>query len=937
MSELREAQREVVETGTFLESVLDTSADAIFVVGPDRKPAFMNATARAIAAETDEGLPWNIASIDGDDPSRDAYPLVRALNGEEAVRTQVVTRVNGAVQTWDVDARPMRDSAGALVGAVAVCRDITEAQDRARRDAGRQAFIDSMLHSSADAIIAIDAEFVIRYSNSTAHDLFGAVVPGSRILDNPSDIASVDGEPPTADNLPLQRALNGETDVHTELVLGGASDGLIVEAVANPIATPDGTVVGAVSVYRDVSEERRVREREAAQRSFVDAMLDDLEEGIAALDVLTDEEYRNSAARGIGIPHPGSGEPLPFTMLDGSPVPEDLIFRAMSGDEEPPFEMQHAETGRVYLARTRGVRSAEGVLGAVFTASDITEMRGVTEQLQIQSAAMEATITAMFITDATGTIEWVNRAFTEMNGWSSDEAIGENPRILKSGRQGPAHYRELWETILSGKPWSGRVVNRKKDGTHYVVDQWVTPILDSSGAVTHFVAVHDDVTAQVEAEAKVLHLATHDVLTDLPNRRLFLEHLEGAVARARRHEQTLGVLMLDLDRFKDVNDTLGHQSGDELLRQVATRLKERVRRTDTVSRFGGDEFAVLVDDAGLEGVEQLAKDLIAALSSPFEVLGHTVRSGTSVGISMGNGESVPQRLLEEADMALYVAKDRERGTFALYAPEMGEHNRRLLELGSELGDAIRAGVLEIVYQPVFDLRTGRVSQLESLLRWPRPDGSLARPDEFLAAAAEQGILGDLGRWVLETVCKQVAEWRERGLQPPVVAINIADEERRNRRWGNSFARSLDALRVPASALAIEVTETAAMAAAEDNVRSIRALRSDGLHVTLDDFGTGLSSLLHFKRLPIDRMKLPRVFVADILSDTSSGALVRASALLAHSVRARLVAKGVETEAQLQEIRRLGCQEVQGHLLGSAMSAEEVAEVFQVAHPSFHGG
>jgi predicted signal transduction protein with EAL and GGDEF domain len=304
-------------------------------------------------------------------------------------------------------------------------------------------------------------------------------------------------------------------------------------------------------------------------------------------------------------------------------------------------------------------------------------------------------------------------------------------------------------------------------------------------------------------------------------------------------------------------------------------------------------------------------------------MGHTVRTGTTIGIAMAEHGMTADALLARADMALYAAKERERGTFEVFAESMSEETEQRRQLSEDLRTAIDDGGLELGFQPVFDLASGSMTSVEALVRWPQPDGSVLLPDDFLPAAGEAGLLPMLGTRVLRAIAESIAEWDARGIAVPPVSFNVSIDELRNRRWAQMLSVVLEEFAIAPNRLVVEVTEDVVNRAAEDNLRALRSLREQGLGLTLDDFGTGLSSLLHFKRLPVDRIKLPRVFVADVLNDVSSGALVRASALLAHSVSARLVAKGVETVAQLEEVRRLGCQEVQGFLTNEPMSRKDL--------------
>lgn len=935
VTELRAVERALDEGRAFLQMVLDASPDVIQFTDPEGRMVLMNAAAKALFPEPEQR---RLYALDGRPLEPSEFPSRLALATGEPVFARVLTETAaGARRLWEAHARPTYADSGELLGSVTVSRDMTEAAELTAADVERQSFIRSLLRSTADAVVAVDISLNVQYVNPRAAEFFGYLAEGSSILDAPSDIVAVDGAAPSPENLPLERALRGEENVVVELEVRGPDQRLILAGLTNPIRDADGDVTGAVGVYRDVTEQQRATRREAARIQFTLQMLDSMSEPLAALNVLTDEEYLNSAARSLGIPGPGSDLPLPFTRPDGSPLDEGILFEAMSGRPRERFEMVHKETGRVFVASARGIETEDGVLGGVLTARDITELREAFQQLEVQSAAMDATITAMFITDVEGTIEWVNTAFTNLTGYSAEEAIGENPRILKSGVQPPEHFTEMWQTILSGRPWQGRLTNRTADGRNVVVDLWVTPVVDENGDITHFVAVQDDVTSEVEAEEIILHMATHDALTDLPNRRLFLEHLDQAIARAERSNGSLGVLMLDLDKFKDVNDALGHPAGDTLLREVAKRLLSRVRGTDVVARLGGDEFAIIVDDADLEGTRIVARDIIVALSREFQILRHEVRSGTTIGLAMYSPGTTAEQLLDRADLALYAAKDKERGTLEVYVPEMGEQTRQRAEMAAELRRAIANEELTLDYQPIFDIDSGSVTSIEALVRWVREDGSILYPASFLGAAAESGLLPSLGRWVLDAVCSQASAWAREGRSPPPIAINVSPQELRSKGWGRLLSQALTRARIGPSALAIEVTEAGLLVAADDNLAMLTDLRARGLHLTLDDFGTGASSLQHFRRLPVDRIKIDRLFVHDVNREVSSGAIVQASALLADSVGAKLVAKGAESVEQLSAVRRLGAQEAQGFVLERPLEASEIAALFHVDHPILSAG
>ncbi len=397
------------------------------------------------------------------------------------------------------------------------------------------------------------------------------------------------------------------------------------------------------------------------------------------------------------------------------------------------------------------------------------------QQLRLQGAALASVGNAVFITDPNGAIEWVNESFTRLSGYRLDEAIGQTPRILKSGQQDNAFYVEVWSTILSGRLWRGELSERRKDGSVYLVNQTITPIRDPDGAIAHFVAIHEDITERKAAEARFEYVAEHDVLTGLANRTVFQRSLTEAMTRAKRNGTMLGVMFLDLDRFKIINDSLGHISGDQLLKAIASRLRAAVRSTDVVARLGGDEFAIIQTDlVQNSGSVTLARKLLELIAEPIMLDSQEVGTSASLGITIyPNDESEPEQLLKNADLAMYRAKSEGRNRYRFFSPQMNEDVQARHALENDIRQALEHHEFSLQYQPEINQGTRRIIGVEALLRWQRDGRGLVSPSEFIAVAEDCGLIIPLSQWVLDEACTQNRAWQDAGFAPIVVSINIS--------------------------------------------------------------------------------------------------------------------------------------------------------------------
>ncbi|MBS1212863.1 MAG: diguanylate cyclase, partial [Proteobacteria bacterium] len=506
------------------------------------------------------------------------------------------------------------------------------------------------------------------------------------------------------------------------------------------------------------------------------------------------------------------------------------------------------------------------VRGYVGTITDITTIKLGEERLRQAAVVFENAHEGIMVTDAEERILMVNRAFSEMTGYASEEVLGQTPRVLKSGRHDREFFASLWQKLAFAGQWQGEIWNRRKDGEVFPELLSISAVMDDAGQVTQYVGIFADISQIKDATAKLEHLAHHDALTGLPNRLLLFARLEHSLDMALREHKQLALLMLDLDRFKDVNDSFGHLAGDELLQQVATRLTHRLRGIDTITRLGGDEFAILLEDLSHpQDAAQVAYEIIEALNEPWRLSNNAeVRIGTSVGISLfpEHGQT-SQELLQHADAALYRAKEEGRSSFKYFSDDLTRAARRRINMESLLRRAIKQDELQVRYQPQIEIASGRIVGAEALVRWQSPEEGLIDPVRFIPVAEETGLIAAIGEWVLRETCRQGRQWLDEGLPPLNLAVNLSPHQFRYGDINSTVAAVLAETGFPARHLELELTESALMEREAEAVKTLRNLRDLGVHLAIDDFGTGYSSLAYLKRFPLDVLKIDKSFIDDI--------------------------------------------------------------------------
>ncbi|HEC18522.1 MAG TPA: EAL domain-containing protein [Gammaproteobacteria bacterium] len=535
----------------------------------------------------------------------------------------------------------------------------------------------------------------------------------------------------------------------------------------------------------------------------------------------------------------------------------------------------------------------------------------------------ESTLEGIMITNTKSIILAINPAFTRITGYTADEAIGRTPKILHSGRQNKVFYADMWQTLLNTGHWQGELWNRRKNGEVYPEWLAITAIHDDNGKVNEYAALFSDITEQKRNEEQLAHQACHDILTDLPNRLLFDDRLSMALAHAQRNNSMLAVIFLDLDRFKNINDSLGHSVGDRVLQSVAGRLTRNIRQEDTAARMGGGEFTILLPHIPhADNAAELAEKILGAIEQPLYLDDHELFVTASIGISVYPGDAgQAESLMKNADTAMYRAKERGGNNYQFYTPAMNTRALERLTLENSLRHALKRNQFLLYYQPQIHLGTGQIVGVEALLRWRTEEGELISPAEFIPLLEETGLIIPVGAWVLQQACMQNSAWQAAGLPPLRIAVNLSARQFGQQDLVSHVLNCLEKSGLEAGYLELEITESIMMDAVDGKLEVLKALRHAGLQLAVDDFGTGYSSLSYLKRLPVDTIKIDQCFIRNAAHDPEDAAIVKAIITLAHDLKRRVIAEGVETREQLSLLHTLGCDEIQGYLFSRPLAAE----------------
>lgn len=574
------------------------------------------------------------------------------------------------------------------------------------------------------------------------------------------------------------------------------------------------------------------------------------------------------------------------------------------------------------------------IIGSVVTFNDITDKLHAEKQMRLSAKVFENSREGVIITDADNRIVTVNNAFTEITGYTREEALWQNPRILKSGEHGPDFYTAMWQSITKQGHWQGEIWSRRKNGEVYPEWLSISTVTDTRGAITHYIGLLADISERKSADERIRYLAQYDALTGLPNRALFQDRLLQAMANAQRDGEKFAVLFLDLDRFKTINDSLGHPIGDRLLQQAAARLTASVRPIDTVCRQGGDEFVIiLLQIKNAADPALLAQKILASISQPYDIDDLELHVTPSIGIAIypEDGRDT-ESLIKNADAAMYHAKENGRNNYQYFTENLNARAFERLSLENSLRRALERREFLLHYQPLVNLGSGAIIGAEALIRWQHPDFGLVPPDKFIPVAEDCGLIVPIGEWVIQEACRQNKAWQDAGLAPIPVAVNISALQFRQKNLEEVIQRILTESGLAAGHLEIELTESAIMKGAESTVETLLRFKKMGLRLSVDDFGTGYSSLSYLKRFPIDKLKIDRSFVRDVSIDPDDAAIASAIIAMAHRLRLRVIAEGVENQDQLDFLLQEGCDEAQGYHYSKPLPADGLERLLREGKP-----
>lgn len=605
-----------------------------------------------------------------------------------------------------------------------------------------------------------------------------------------------------------------------------------------------------------------------------------------------------------------------------SSIFEEVVISVQSGQKEV---LETIKTP-VYDTET------QEIIGVLGVARNISERKKSEDSLRLAASVFANTVEGVMITTADNIIIEVNKAFSDITGYSHEEALGETPKLLRSGKQDDHFYQKLWQSLNDEGVYRGEFINRRKDGSLFPIWQTITAVKDNTGELTHYVAVFSDISQIKASQEKIQHLAYHDSLTGLPNRLLLKEHLDFSIKRAKRHSQPFTLMYLDLDNFKYINDSFGHSEGDELLCFVAAFLQQSIREEDFVARIGGDEFVLVFHElADSEDAGHLAKKLLDKLLKALPLKHHQVNISASLGLCMypQDGDSSDE-LMRNADSAMYRAKRSGRNTFQFYTRELTQTVKERVEIESQLRQAVKNNELLLHYQPQLNLTTGRIEGVEALLRWYHPEHGLIPPDKFIPIAEETGLILPIGEWVLDAAVKQAKVWQEQNIHVGKVAVNIAGQQIQNGDLADIVEQALTTHQLNPNYLALEVTETFMMQHEQTAITQLNLLSDMGIELAIDDFGTGYSSLSYLKQLPIHKLKIDRSFISGIPLDKDDMVISKTVIALGESLNFKIIAEGVETQEQADFLQQVGCHEAQGFLFSKPLPAHELEAYYQTA-------
>ncbi len=823
------------------------------------------------------------------------------------------------------------DEVGNALRSIGTVQDITEHYQQEQKSAELHAMLQALVEATSDAIFVKDIEGRYVLANNATASTIGAtkneIIGADDFKFFPVEIA----EQFRAND---RNTITLGKNVTYEELLQIDEKKMSYLATKGPLVI-NGEVRGTFGISRDITTRKQAQQQLAqAGEEWTEAM-DQFDDAVYLVDL------DNNLLR---------GNDNFYSMINSTPEEAvgkktvDLIHKESDSSSCPVCK---AKTERREVVITLEGNNANNPLGYPIEVStkligksggdptgimvsihDLRHSRKTESSIQLAAKVFSSSLNAILITDQTGIIQQVNPRFSEITGFSQEEAIGKSPNILKSDHHNEHFYQQLWSSLIENGQWEGEIWNRRKNGEVYPIWQSISSVHDASNKVSHYIGTFSDISEQKNSAERIHRLAHYDVLTNLPNRALFNDRFQHALDRAHRSGERVALIFMDLDRFKQINDSLGHSAGDALLSQVAQRLKQQIREDDTIARLGGDEFVISLEEISQDRDPKLvAEKLMRAFDKHFMVQGHELVVTSSIGISIYPTDAQDaDSLIKFADMAMYRAKAKGRNNYQFYSIEFSERMMERLVLESELRHAVARDELILHYQPQLDLDSGRLVGVEALIGWNHPERGMVPPGIFIPIAEESGLILDIGEWVLRSACKQAASWIDKGLDIDSVSVNLSGFQIQRGNIVEMVSHILEETNLPAAHLELEILETYIMQHAEQDFSVFNGLRELGVGLAIDDFGTGRSSLGYLKRLPVGKLKIDQSFVMDIPMDSDDMAIIKAIVALAQTMQLTVVAEGVETAEQVIFLKGLGCDLIQGFYFSHPISPEEIEKM-----------
>ena len=622
-----------------------------------------------------------------------------------------------------------------------------------------------------------------------------------------------------------------------------------------------------------------------------------------------------------------------FRMVTANPANKEAVAcirNSRNGQRQPPYEIEiNHSSGRLCCIEVLETPISEGgkVIAVEGIAHDITERKSAEEELRMTSSVFSNSTEAIMITSAEGRIIRVNQSFVDITGFSAAQVVGKNVEKFRSERQAEAFYAGVTAELMENNLWEGEMWKTRSNGEEYLVWNRVMSVKNSLGKTVQYISIFSDITESKRSQERIRYLAHYDVLTDLPNRQLFSERCQQALADARRHLTKVGIVFMDLDNFKLINDSMGHQIGDKVLQAVAQRISQVIRAGDTLARLGGDEFILLFKDIGdEETISRVVEKIGGEFDHPFEIGNSKLRITMSIGISVcpDDGRDA-DTLIKNADAAMYQAKLSGRSIYRFYTPEMTQNAQRRIQLENELYRALENSEFRVFYQPQYSLKEKTLVGAEALIRWQHPSKGLLTPEKFLPVAEESRLIVHIGEWVIDQVCRKIRHWMCEEYDIPAISVNIAGVQLSNGGLFDVIKAAIEKHEIKPELLKLEITEGLIMNPTSGNgdpvITQLNALRDLGVSIAIDDFGTGYSSLSYLKRLPIDTLKIDQSFIDGVDENADNKAITQAVIALGKTLKLAVIAEGVESIEQKRHLRAMGCDEAQGYYFSYPLEEE----------------